>query len=950
MEQAQIGRLAGRDSEIATLRTFLDDVSTGPVCLVLEGEVGVGKTALWRAAVADARGRGYCVLTSRSTEAEASLAFAALGDLLRDVLEDALPLLPPPQANALRVAILLQEPNGPPPDPLTVSVATLGLVRGLASERPVLIALDDYAWLDTASADVLAFVLRRLESESVGVLGTVRLDEPRLRPPSLLEEPTTGRPARRLVAGPLGGEAIDAVLAGDVGASFAPPLVAEIAAMSGGNPLFALEIGRSIQRGEIVHRPGVPLGVPATLRDLVWQRVDRLEPAVREALFVASAVSDPTVALLEAVLPEMGVHDALERAADAGVIDRREAAIAFRHPLFASTVYHALRPEDRRILHRRIAAVVHGAQERARQLSLAADGPDERVAAALEEAASAAAARGAPSVAADFSERAATLTPPEDDGPRDRRRSAAAAYHMATGNLGRARALLEGVVSGSAPGSVRADALRRLATVRSRQDSPAAAAELLTRALEEAGDDAPLRACIERDLAWAVIACGDVRDALSHTRAALGLVDERDFPGLRGELLAADALTSFLLGEGFDEDQMERSLELDDSDPEVPVEWRPSMMFASMLRWSGDLAGARRGLEHLRREVEDAGDEASLPYLLAQLSETATLAGSPGEGLAYATSADTIAQRMGQEPIRAAVLYARALAAAHLGLTDEARRLALEGLTLSHETGAVLTMLQNQTVLGFLELSLDRPVAAHEWLWPLLRWVEVISVRDPGIVHFVPDAAESLAALGLLADADETLSRFETDAERLRRPTALLAAARTRAILCATAGDPQAGAEALQGAIDTWAAAVPPFERARAQFVLGSVLRRTLRRREGRSAIEEALATFTAIGAALWVERAERMLGSSEEEPSNDVLQPLTPAERRVAEIVAGGATNRATADRLFVSVRAVEVHLTSIYRKLGIHSRTELARLVARADAPAPTAPQASEVTSAAR
>ena len=442
---------------------------------------------------------------------------------------------------------------------------------------------------------------------------------------------------------------------------------------------------------------------------------------------------------------------------------------------------------------------------------------------------------------------------------------------MAAGNLGRARELLEGLASSMPPGTARADALRQLATVRYRQDSPAVAAELLTHALAEAGHDTALQACIERDLAWAVIACGDVRDARNHTRAALELVDESEDPELHGELLAADALTSFLLGDGFNEAQMQHSIELDDTDPAVPVEWRPSMMLASMQRWSGDLAGAQRRLQALHRQIADAGDEASLPYLLAQLSETETLAGELRAALQHAEAADAVARSMGQEPIRAAVLYARALAAAHLGMADEARRLALEGLTLSHETGAVLTMLLNQTVLGFLELSLDRPSTAHEWLGPLLRWVDVISIRDPGIVRFVPDEAEALVALGALDEAEDILSRYEADARRLERPAALLATARARAILCSTSGDPTAGAALLEGALDEWANVVPPFERARAQFVLGSVLRRTLRRRAARGALEEALATFTTLGAMLWVEKAERMLGGAEE-ASLDIL------------------------------------------------------------------------------
>ncbi len=212
-------------------------------------------------------------------------------------------------------------------------------------------------------------------------------------------------------------------------------------------------------------------------------------------------------------------------------------------------------------------------------------------------------------------------------------------------------------------------------------------------------------------------------------------------------------------------------------------------------------------------------------------------------------------------------------------------------------------------------------------------------------MRFVPDEAEALVALGALDEADDLLSRYEADARRLGRPAALLGAARARAMLCSSTGDPSAGVALLEDALDEWAGAVPLFDLARARLVLGTVLRRTLRRREARDALETASAGFAGLGATLWADKAERMLGGQEEAPSLDVLQPLTPAERRVAEVVAAGATNRAAADRLFVSVRAVEVHLTSIYRKLGLRSRTELAGLLARAEArqrPDPPALQA--------
>ena len=394
-------------------------------------------------------------------------------------------------------------------------------------------------------------------------------------------------------------------------------------------------------------------------------------------------------------------------------------------------------------------------------------------------------------------------------------------------------------------------------------------------------------------------------------------------------------MADFLLGGGLDADVMRRSIELERPRREVPIEWRPSMVLGMMLSWSGDGAAARRCFDDLHRRARAAGDETSLPFLLAQMSETATWAGDWPDALRLADEAHALALQTGQDLVRASVLYARGLVQAHLGSIDEARASAREGLRLSEQVGSVVAMMQNQSVLGVLEISLDDPAGAHEHLGPLVAVLDVVGIREPGVVWFVPDEVEALIGLGQLQRADELLTSYEGAAARRQRAPARLAAARVRARLTAAGGDSLAAAASLSEALADLAARVPPFDRARALLALGAVQRRTRQKRAARTSLETALDGFQRLGAAIWAARAMTMLGRGEAQVGREPGAGLTPAERRVVDLVIAGGTNREIADRLFVSVRGVEVHLTSAYRKLGVRSRTELAARMRDASPP---------------
>jgi predicted ATPase len=492
MDAAQ--ELIGRQEELSRLAGFLANLAAGPRALLLEGEAGIGKTALWQAGLADAQGCGQRTLSCRPAGAEVKLSFAALGDLLAGALQEALPALPGPQRRALEAALLLAEPEGEPPDQRAIGLGLLNVLRTLSLAGPVLVAVDDAHWLDQPSAAALGFALRRLATEPVGVLATVRLAGG--EPPSVALD--RWLPAERLRVGPLSLAAVHELLRTRLGASPSRPTLVRLHEAAGGSPFFALELGRALLEQGREPAPDEPLPVPAGLRALVRARLARLPASERQSLLAVAALSRPTVALAAAAAGrgERGWAD-LERAARAGVIAYEGDRVGFVHPLFASTVYAEASPSQRRRLHRSLAELVTDGEERARHLALAADGPDLEVAATLDEAAATAHLRGAPGAAAALCEQAQALTPGDRSGERRRRSMEAASYHLLAGDTSRARVLLEGAVSSVAPGPERARLLQRLGQVHYHEDSWATAEELLARALAEAEDNPSLCCEIE---------------------------------------------------------------------------------------------------------------------------------------------------------------------------------------------------------------------------------------------------------------------------------------------------------------------------------------------------------------------------------------------------------------------------------------------------------------------
>jgi DNA-binding CsgD family transcriptional regulator len=329
----------------------------------------------------------------------------------------------------------------------------------------------------------------------------------------------------------------------------------------------------------------------------------------------------------------------------------------------------------------------------------------------------------------------------------------------------------------------------------------------------------------------------------------------------------------------------------------------------------------------LRGSREDAvarSDEGSAPMVLAQLALADYLTGRWDEAAQVAEEASELALQTGQRPMHAYSLATRALVRASLGLEAEARADAQQALEFAAERGMAAARIHSVWALGGLELSLDRPEEAAQLLAPERERLLAAGVGEPGTIRFVPDEIEALAALGRTDEARAPLDWLEERGSALDRPSALAAAARCRGLLAAASGDRDAALAAFERALAEHARVGNPFERARTLLVFGATQRRTKKKADARKTIGEALAVFEQLGAGLWAGKARAELASiGGRAASND---ELTPAEERVAALVAEGRTNREVAAVLYVTEHTVERHLSRIYRKLGVRSRAELA------------------------
>ncbi|HEX4526296.1 MAG TPA: AAA family ATPase [Gaiellaceae bacterium] len=900
--------IVGREEELAALHAFIGEVEGGPAALSLDGEAGIGKSTLWRAGVEHARTHGFRVLVSRPAEAERDLAVAGLGDLFEDALGEVLPALSVPRRRALEAALLIEE-GEVSPDPVdrrALAVAVRDSLQLLGEQQRLLIAVDDVQWLDRSSSSALAFALRRLPPNHALLLLARRPADGAQRPGP--EHVLAAERVKHVAVGPLSVGALHRFLLDRLGRPFARQSLLRIHERSGGNPFFALELARVLADDA---DPLQPLRVPETLEELVRARIKGLPPSARQALELASALGAPSESLLE----RAGVtSEALESAVAAHVIERDHGTIRFTHPLLSSVLYRDL-GDERWSVHGRIARIVEDPLLRARHLALSMGTPDSDVARALDEAVALAVDRGAAAVAAELAEQALRLTPAGSGDERHRRALAAARAHQAAGEWTRARSIATDLLAETTIGPSRAEALVLLAEL----EGVDRASALLEEALCEADSRPALQSVIHCRLAWAT----RFRTGFDHAAAALDLADELDDDALRARARAVQAILGWFAGDA----QAQQDLPARAHDFPGAVGGEQLVQEATLAVVNTFAPASKRDevralfdLEH--REWRDR-DEPRSARALWGLAWVEFWAGRWELAAEHAAHAHDISIQYALEVPQDHLPIA--LVAVHRGQLTLAREHSERALDLAERQFA-LHPPQHLAILGLAALWSGDSLAALERFDEAEGQAAALGWSEPSVRWWSSDYAELLLELGRLDDAVRVVDVWEADALRVDRQWVLAQVTRCRGLVASARGDIGLAVACLQQAVAEHEEIGDPFGKGRALLALGIVSRRARQKRTARDSISAALIVFEELGAATWIEKAHDELGSI---GGRTREQGLTAAERRVADLVAQGRTNREVAAALFLGERTVASHLTHIYAKLGVRSRTELARKV---------------------
>lgn len=899
------GRIVGRDAELAALREIVR-ADRFPGAVVLSGGPGIGKTTLWEAGLAAARERGIRVLSTRASGAETKLSFAALIDLLDDVERDELAALPGPQLRALEVALLRAEPGGAPPGSEAIALGFLNALRVLAGRQPLLVAIDDTQWLDAPSAEALAFGARRLDKESAGFL-LARRPGPR----SALDRAFEPR-LERLEIGSLSLGAVRRLLSERLGLTLSRHLLRRLVEATLGNPLFALELGRTIAENG-VPSIGEELPVPDAVEDLLGTRVAKLPTSVRRLLLAVALSADLRLAQLVAIAGAAAVEDAIE----GGLLLVEGDRVRASHPLVAAAARKRSRPSGQRELHLELAGVVTDEEVRARHLALAADRPESGLAATVAVAAAAASARGARQEAVELGEQALRLTPQESP-ERWERLLVLGGYLETAGELQRLTELLTPELDSLPAGALRARAWLLLAEgggVRNLDEYK----RHLEWALAEGEDEPALRTRALAKMCRAVIGVEDIPDAEAQM---LALLPDAERAGAEVECLVLHALAwaRGLLGRSVD-DLCERFEAA--SGAGAYFAESPHRVAVQRLVWRGEVDGARETLSQLLTMADERGEPGSYALLRLHVCE---LELRTGELEAVSGLLDEWAESSDRE-LLVPPMYerCRALLAAGRGLPEEAERWAADAIARAETIGISWERLEALRARGLAALLAHEPARAAESFRAVWEHTQREGVDEPGVFPVAPDLVEALAELGEPDEADAVTGRLHELAVEQEHPWALAAAKRCRGLLDVRDRFDETAAVTLADAASDFARLGLRHDEARSLLCLGRAQRRHRKWGAARAALERAAVVFDEIGSTGWAEETRSELGrvsGRRPRPSGE----LTRSERRVAELAAQGLSNKEIARTLFVTVHTVEAHLSHAYAKLGVRSRSQLA------------------------
>lgn len=910
--------LLGRARELDRISRLVENVRRGEGgALLLVGEPGIGKTTLLARASMDAE--GLRVIGTSGVEVEKNLPYVSLAELIDPILSG-LRALPEAQADAVKAALALGPSSGVPADRFATCAAFLSLLTNTAESTPLLVVVDDAQWLDVPSAECLAYAARRLSDTRVGLLVAARpgRDGPLLgsREPERLElSHLTADDARTMVRG-LAPDAVGSVIDAVVDAA-------------AGNPLALSELPPRLTREQrLGTAPINHQGVAGTaLAEAFEAEVRALDAEARSAVVLASCATGRELAPVVSAGRDIGISSqAFERAESARVITLSGGSISFSHPLIKAAAYEHAPPAERRRAHRALSERC-SPDARAWHLAAATIGPDEEVARHLDGAAGRASARGAHSVAADALARAADFS--EGSRAAARRRYGAALAAALGGAYDRCAALLESGPEIDDP-LLRARARHALVVVKM-TGGLGLALDTYSQLEEEADRisaiDPATAAPMLADASLLAGTSGQFRAAALAAERAAATVPDRASTMVRCQVKAMEGGTAALTGnaagarESLD-DAGRLLAQIDVLSPAIQ-----SVVLGMHTRvCTGQemiLRGELDRLEGLARATDTFG---LLPYLLAVSADVAYRIGDWEDSEGVLDSAQ-LAEEYGQYGILPYSLVVNGQLLAVRGRTSEARDDLERGIELAERVGSATVVAWGHSVLGLLELGRGR---AEQGVTELVR-VEAFAtesgLEDPAYIPWASDLIEAYVHVGRRKDAERVASALAVRARGANVPQSLALAARGLGLVASENFDPH-----FESALTHHEHAATPFQTARTMLAYGSRLHRARRRVEAREQLRAALEIFEGLGADPWIQRTNSELTASGGIKREAVADPdeLTAQEIRVARAVAEGATNKQVAATMFLSPKTIDFHLGRVYRKLGIHSRTELAGLVA--------------------
>jgi DNA-binding CsgD family transcriptional regulator len=899
--------LYGRDAELAAIERLVDSARSGAGgAIVVRGAPGIGKSALLAeltATLDDVR-----VLAARGIEAEADLPFASLHQLLRGVWADI-------EAGADAACATVRESFGADvgsnQQRFLVYSACLTVLSDLAGDRPIVCLVDDAHWLDSESSEALQFVARRLGCEPIAFVFAARDDE---------ERHFDGGDLPTLPLEPLGAEPSAALLRRT--AEVSEPAAQQILAQARGNPLALIELPRALDDAQLTGRGALPDQLPLTaqLESAYASRIARLPAATRDVLVVAAVDGSEDVRVIARAALVLGSDPlALDAAEEAGLVRVRGSRLEFTHPLVRPAVTGTATSGARRAAHRALATALENDEEqadrRAWHLAESAVEPDRSVVVELERAAARAERRGGLVAAAVALRRAADLSTDPDQ---------------------RSRLLVRGAQNLSASGRD-ADAVGLLAALDDRSLSPRArAAAAFIRASATIRSDGRPADAVPALLATA-------RDlAPEHPALAIELLPVVTFAALQARDHTAQ-LEAARIAEGVDTGR------LGDDDRHLA---ESIAGFAALLQGDRPAAGAKlRSTIDWGRRTDDAsrviwaswaalwlGDDAAGDELLRRATRLARERGEIG-GLAealgmHAVQLALIAQRYDESTIAA----------------DEAMQLALDlrshSLTLLPRSALAIVAAVRGDAPAVREHADDvvrlhrrngHPFRASPGCYAIAvvamaegRWADgldalgqIDDANDPALAIAAPEIVEAAIRLD---DRDRATAALRVYEQRVELAATTVLRPRLEACRALLAGGDDADRHFLAAAAMYDVAR--PFDRSRIQLLHGEHLRRGGRRLDAREPLRAAVTGFDRIGATVWADRARgelRATGESVRRRAPDALTELTPQERQIAGLVAGGLTNKEVAAQLYLSPRTIDAHLRSVFAKLAITSRRDL-------------------------